>query len=127
MRLQTNAGASVGQADCIGTVIWMNSTDSISASTDWATSLSWIDSWRCAVQAKTYADFVMGQAFRHALQARSVKGIWQCVAALLRVRRVPTLRTIVLGFGGIVPREWATRVAFVPGRMQSTLARIVNV
>jgi glycosyltransferase involved in cell wall biosynthesis len=118
IRLQQHHDARVCHIEETGATIWMNSTDSISAGTDWQVSLAWIESLRPELDRKTFADFIAGQTLRHAFGARSPKGVLKCVGALISSRRLPTLRTLALGVAGLVPRRLATTLAL--GRSRST-------
>lgn len=88
----------------------MGSEVSISASSDWRASLDWsmsrFDEWN----AQTYCDFVAAHPLRYAVQARSLSGVRDCLAQMVRARRRPSLKSLILGLSGLLPRKQAQRV-----------------
>ncbi len=91
--------------------IAVGSSGSISALNDWRSSLSWA---RSALKSRgdsaVYADFLVAQPFRYALQARDIHGIRELLLELLLNRRTPSLHAIATGLAGLMPRRRMERV-----------------
>lgn len=88
------------------TTIHVGSVGSISASPDWESSMRWAATdARPFLSRKVYADFLCAQVLRYALNARSVRGTKTVLAEMLRNRRVPSMRGIVVGLAGLMPRK----------------------
>lgn len=84
--------------------IRVGSSGSISASTDWVASLQWAKRRSQSWAPGTYVDFLAGQTLRYATQARSWVGIVACHREFLRSQRLPSMRTLAMGWGGLLPR-----------------------
>lgn len=84
--------------------IYLGSTLSISAGTDWKASLEWADRLLRKDPA-IYADFVVAQPLRYALAARSWTGVRTVLSALRRAKRLPTPGPVVIGVAGVLPRR----------------------
>ena len=83
----------------------VGSTGSLSASSDWQSSLEWARSHKSSWKTKTYADFLAAQPLRYAMQMRSALGVIKVLGELIRTRRMPSLSCLVIGLAGIVPRH----------------------
>lgn len=116
LRLGATSDTSFVQLPTAEAVIWLNSADSISASTNWEVSLEWIREWQTALSRSTYVDFLVGQSLRYALNARSIDGVARISAEIARARRLPHLGPILIALSGLVPRNLLTRVLVRPGK-----------
>lgn len=105
MQLQ-GAGATFLSTESVGTIIWLNSEGSISASSDWISSLDWIERWRDSIIPQVFADFAAAQPLRYALNARSFTGIKEVIMAILRSKKIPSIGTIIIGLMGLLPRRF---------------------
>ena len=86
--------------------IHVGSPASISAGSNWRASLDWANEMRRGGLGRTaYADFLAAQVLRYALVARSPRGVAAVVREMTATRRIPTLRSLCVGLGGIVPRK----------------------
>jgi glycosyltransferase involved in cell wall biosynthesis len=83
----------------------VGSPASISASSDWRSSLSWCRQWRSTWGKRTYVDFIVAQPMRYALQARSVSGVTHCLREIISAARLPTIGPLLIGGAGILPRK----------------------
>jgi len=102
-----SAGAHVVQVEASLVDIWLNSSDSISASSDWRASLEWARTWRNSWSKRTYADFLAAQTLRYSLQRWSVRGGLSVLAEMVRCGALPHPQSLIMGLGGIVPRKIA--------------------
>ena len=94
--------------------IALNSSASISASADWASSLQWADSWRDHWDAATYVDFVAAQALRYAISARSWEGVRECISRIMDSNVLPSAGPAMLSLAGFVPRHVLARLMARP-------------
>lgn len=104
VRLDRHPGVAFVQAPEALVRIRTGSAGSISAGGDWESSLAWADAC-LRVQPEVYADFVAAQSLRYAVAARSVPGVRATVRRLVDVRRVPRAGPLVIGLGGLLPRN----------------------
>ncbi|WEG08166.1 glycosyltransferase [Microbacterium horticulturae] len=118
LRLQ-DAGSHVYLANCVGARIFVNSSASISASSNWQRSLRWVDDHGSNWNPITKADFIAGQPLRYALQARDLKGVGTVLARLLRSGRMPHIQTVMLGLAGIAGRQHLPALLQRSGRVQA--------
>lgn len=98
--------------------IHVGSTNSISASNDWEESLRWADSAGSEglMTTRAYTDFLVAQTMRYALGSRSPRGVALVARRLVASGKVPSLRALVIGFSGIVPRRGLQRLmSHAPG------------
>jgi len=98
--------------------IHVGSANSISASNDWEKSLRWADSVGSEGLMTTcaYADFLVAQTMRYALGSRSPRGVALITRRLVALGKAPSLRAVVIGFSGIVPRRGLQRLmSLAPG------------
>lgn len=113
-------GFRVRQLEEASTVVTVGSVGSISASSDWETSLAWVQRHREDWSSATYVDYLFGQVLRFALAARSPRGV-AAVLGQLRPGRLPSAPTLLLGLTGLVPRTVLQLVALRKrGRRRST-------
>lgn len=110
LRLEREPRTSFVHLDQPLTVINIGSTDSISASTDWRTSLAWAHRWQSRWTARTFADFVMAQPFRYAASCKSVTGMTSCLRAIAAAKHLPSWGPLQIGIGGLVPRKLAMSI-----------------
>ncbi|MHA7287345.1 glycosyltransferase family 2 protein [Arthrobacter sp. MDT3-44] len=82
----------------------LGSSGSVSASNDWATSLTWAQNQLKAAGGSTYSDFLASQTLRYAIQARSAQGIIATCRALFSSRRLPGVGPLAIAAGGLLPR-----------------------
>ncbi|NLP84329.1 glycosyltransferase family 2 protein [Microbacterium sp. CFH 90308] len=84
--------------------IQTGSSQSISASSDWQSSLSWA---RQALRDdRVFVDFAAAQTLRYALNARSSRGVKEVLSSIWKRRRLPGVGPIAIGLIGLVPRRW---------------------
>ena len=102
-------GAEFTQSDEPLVLIQSGSEGSISASTDWESSLAWVRSWRTLWHRQTYTDFLYAQCFRYAVQARSWHGLRRVCREIANSRRFPSLGPLLIALGSVGPRELALR------------------
>lgn len=94
--------------------IQLGSALSISAGTDWRSSLAWADRVLRRDPA-VYADFLAGQALRYALTARSPEGVRKITASILKSGRMPAVGPTVVGLAGVLPRRTFERAIVASG------------
>lgn len=99
------AGAKIVQIAEPVSIQAIGSTASISASSDWESSLTWCRKWRSSWSKRTYVDFVVAQPMRYALQARSVSGVCHCLREVAWSARLPSVGPWLIGMAGILPRK----------------------
>jgi glycosyltransferase involved in cell wall biosynthesis len=99
------AGAAIYQLDAVLSFQRVGSHGSISASTDWESSLAWARSWKASWSRQTYVDFIAGQPLRYALQGRSRTGALQCLREIVSMRRIPSIGPIFIGCAGLMSRN----------------------
>lgn len=104
------AGARVVQLNSVLSIQRVGSSGSISASTDWRSSLAWAREWKNSWPRQTYVDFVVGQPLRYALQGRSARGVFECFRDILSARRVPSLGPALIGLAGLMSRAQLERL-----------------
>ncbi|EID15460.1 glycosyltransferase family 2 protein [Mycolicibacterium phlei] len=109
-RLQDETGARFFQLASADVSIWSESEGSLSASTDWESSLEWVRRFKGRWNPRTYADFVAAQPLRYAMAGRSLKGIRASVGEIRRSGALPAIGPIVIGLGGMVSRGLALRM-----------------
>ena len=114
IRLGRIPGASFLQTEEPIVRIHLGSALSISAGTDWRSSLAWANRALRRDQA-VYVDFLAGQALRYALTARSWEGIRKVGAAILKTGRLPAMGPTVVGAAGILPRKTFERAIVSSG------------
>jgi hypothetical protein len=116
-------GVLLRQLDITGTVSWVGAAGSISAASDWAASLDWARRWRGRWSDAAYADFIVAQPLRYALNARSARGSRAVVRELLGIGRAPSLQACVLGLSGLLSRRYLEAAAgAVFGRIEPIAA-----
>lgn len=89
--------------------IWVGSRGSISASSDWRSSLVWARQQRVRLSKRAYVDFLVAQTLRYAIQGRSFEGVRLVGIEVLRTRRVPWPGAMAFALAAIVPRRLAFR------------------
>ncbi|GAA2018756.1 glycosyltransferase family 2 protein [Nakamurella flavida] len=109
LRLQRDADAHFAHIPSVGVRIHANSDGSISASSDWESSLRWIQAWDRDISGATAVDFVTAQTLRYALDGRSVVGVRGAVSAVWRHRRLPAPGPTVIALSGLIPRRHLAR------------------
>jgi glycosyltransferase involved in cell wall biosynthesis len=114
IRLGRIPGSSFAQTAEPIVRIQLGSALSISAGTDWRSSLAWADRVLRRDPA-VYVDFLAGQALRYALTARSWIGVRKITASILRTGRLPAVGPTVVGTAGILPRKTFERAIVVSG------------
>jgi hypothetical protein len=90
--------------------IQRGSEQSLSATTDWRSSLDWANRALRSDPA-VYADFVAGQPLRYALGTHSWTAVRTVLTALRSANRIPSFGPLIIGGAGLLPRraiEWAT-------------------
>ena len=92
----------------------LGSAGSISASTDWRSSLAWADR-ALKADRHIYADFVAAQTLRYALAGRSRSGVRAALVALRRAGCLPAPGPAAIGIAGLLPRRVIDRVTSSTG------------
>ncbi|WP_194409378.1 glycosyltransferase [Microbacterium cremeum] len=103
IRLGKEDGVAFVHCPSVVARIQTGTSNSISAGSDWQSSLAWAD--ETLDDDAVYVDFVVGQTLRYALTARSRRGVSAVLGRVAQRRRVPSLGPSVLGLAGIVPRR----------------------
>lgn len=103
-------GAVIHQVPNVLLVIFPDSPGSISARSDWKSSLAWVRRHRTDWSKKAYVDFLAAQTLRYALQDRSYEGILSVAGEVLESRRLPTPAAFGTAWAGILPKAQAMRV-----------------
>jgi len=98
------AGAQIVQSPEPLVLVQTGSAVSVSASTDWASSLAWAAA-TLDRDPQVLVDFLTAQTLRYAMAARSWTGILAVLSRVVRERRVPGIGPIVIGLGGLMPRS----------------------
>lgn len=124
LKLQEKGASFVQLAPAL-TVIHPDSPGSISAKSDWESSLIWAKSHRNEWNGKTYVDFLASQTLRYSLQAKSSAGIRQVVAEMYSARQLPSGVSLATGCAGLLPKRSAMRllsvITSILGRVRSGL------
>nr|WP_313777350.1 glycosyltransferase [Mycobacterium sp.] len=94
--------------------IQLGSASSLSAGTDWHASLNWANR-ALRDDPAVYADFVVAQALRYALTARSWPGVRTVLAALRDANHLPSLGPVIIGVAGLLPRRVLERATVATG------------
>jgi glycosyltransferase involved in cell wall biosynthesis len=105
LRVSRLPAVTVRQAPAALVRIQTGSTGSISAGSDWQSSLTWARGVVRPFGRQTYADFLAAQTLRYAVGARSRTGIRRTCLELLRNRRLPGLGPLVIAAGGLLSRS----------------------
>lgn len=90
--------------------IQVGSSSSISAGSDWRSSLTWANQVLRRGSPRTYVDFVTAQTLRYAISARSWAGCWSIGKQILGMRTFPSVGPIVIACGGFAPRAAIERI-----------------
>ncbi|WP_162264199.1 glycosyltransferase family 2 protein [Mycobacterium sp. Root265] len=114
IRLGRIPGSSFAQTAEPVVRIQLGSALSISAGTDWRSSLDWADR-ALRRDPKVYVDFLAGQALRYALTARSGEGVRKITASILKTGRLPAVGPTVVGAAGVLPRKTFERAIVASG------------
>lgn len=85
--------------------IFVGTSGSISAGSDWSASMAWASTALVNCDPQTRVDFLAGQTLRYAMQKRDVHGVRSSIREIARLRRVPSLSPLLLGVSGLVPRK----------------------
>lgn len=103
LRFSSLAGLRIEQLPEVLVHVKVSAMTGMSADPDWATSLDWLRCRRAALGEDLYAEMVVSQALRYALQAHDVNGMRRCLREL-RIHNLPSLRAVALAGSGLVPR-----------------------
>lgn len=90
--------------------IYVGTAGSISAGSDWKTSLTWAASALNCYGTQTEADFLAGQTLRYALQKRDLVGVLSVIRRIHELRCLPNVSPILLGISGLLPRKWIQKL-----------------
>lgn len=101
IRLHADADWSIAPCPEVLVDVAVGSSNSISRTSDWESSLAWASRSLAAEAAQTRVDFLAGQTLRYALQARSPRGVAKVCSAIASERRLPSLGPAVLGLAGL--------------------------
>jgi len=110
IRLDGEDDVRVAQAPWVGTLVHSGSVGSLSASSDWQTSLAWADNILPAEPKGVYEDFLTAQTARYAIAARSFNGVRSVVRRLLSRRRLPAVGPVLIALAAIMPRSVLERL-----------------
>lgn len=102
-------------------IVTVGSAGSISAGTDWESSLHWLRDRRYLFTREAYVDFACGQSLRIALHSRSLRGILSVVREVSGTGR-PSLPALALGLSGLLPRHLLEKLAFRVTRLRQRFA-----
>ncbi|WP_081581278.1 glycosyltransferase family 2 protein [Timonella senegalensis] len=115
-RLQEHESAVFSHVAEVLVRVFPDSEGSISASSDWQSSLNWYLKTKDAWNTNTRVDFLVSQTLRYALQSRSMIGAAHTVREVARTRSVPSFGNLLTGMGGILPKARAMRLLELVGR-----------
>lgn len=104
IQLERRGGAEFVQVEEAVALIQTGSETSISASTDWLGSMEWADA-RLKQVPSTYVDFLSAQTLRYAIASRSGVGARAVLKRISAAKRVPSLKNIAIGLGGLLSRR----------------------
>ena len=82
--------------------ITQGSTGSLSKSRSWRDAAVWLEQRRQYVSGRAASDFLAAEVMRGAFAQRSLKGIFYCLARL--VKRPPSIAAFIVGLSGAVRR-----------------------
>jgi len=99
------AGARIVQISHVVAHCAVGSNGSISASSDWLNSLTWVDSVGKNMSPRTSAGLLVSVPLRFALQARSLSGVRLVLVRLAKGRSWPSLSPLLVGLAGMIPRR----------------------
>lgn len=123
LRAQGSSGAVVVQIDDLVAEVQTESVESLTSSAGLGTSFAWAQSMRGALSDQAFADFVVGQPVRHALQSRHFGLGVSFLRQTLAVGR-PSLRACWLALSGLLPRSALARLmALRAGSPRSKMGR----
>ncbi len=108
MRVIEIGSATIHQLDEVLAVISVGSPGSLSASSDWRTSLEWAQRHKSTWSPQVYRDFVAGQPLRYAFGDRSMNGVMSCLGASFDGGR-PSGSALALALVGLIPRGTVNR------------------
>lgn len=83
---------------------FVGSAGSVSAGADWRPSFEWATKELSISGPQVLPDFLMAQTLRYALQRRDWLGVRTVLHAVLRLKRLPSMGPLVIGFSGLLPR-----------------------
>lgn len=104
IRLQ-RAGTTIRQLPQPLSLVHTGSTGSISAGTDWRSSLAWADAILVDEAPGVMEDFLAAQTLRYALAARDFAGVSAVAARIRSRRRIPSFGSVLIGLAGLIPRS----------------------
>ncbi|WP_434618316.1 glycosyltransferase family 2 protein [Arthrobacter sp. A5] len=93
--------------------IFVGSAGSLSAGSDWSSSLKWAEATLCTEGGRPYSDFLTAQTLRYALQGRDARGVLEVVGRIFGTRTIPSLGPLIIGLSGILPRRTIQRLLSV--------------
>jgi glycosyltransferase involved in cell wall biosynthesis len=98
------AGATFRQVSSIVLLVSVGSAGSISASTEWRSSLAWAQNMLRSSNSLAYCEFLAAQPLRYALAGKDWRGAAIIVREIARTRRFPSINNVLIGMAGVVPR-----------------------
>lgn len=105
-----DSGAVIRQVPHVLLVIFPDSPGSISARSDWRSSLAWVRRHKFDWDKKAYVDFLAAQTLRYALQDRSFRGLMSVSKEVFGSRKLPTLAAFGTAMAGVLPKARAMRL-----------------
>lgn len=122
LKLSVLNGVKFVQLPAPLSVIWVGSEGSISARSDWRTSLDWAKKSSGTWNRQTLTDFLAAQTMRYALQARSFTGVRRTLVAIIGNGRLPSLSCLAIASSGLLNRK-AIEIALRKGKLISAPKR----
>lgn len=120
VRLAEVDGVTFVHSPEVVTRIQTGSSQSISASADWAASMRWAE--ETLRDDAVLVDFLAAQTLRYALNARSLSGVVSIARTIAGRRRLPAPGPLAIGLAGIVPRARMERLMTRRGRLRRSPA-----
>lgn len=110
VRLGRHRGVKFLQIPEEAVVIAIGSGGSISAGTDWASSLKWATTTLRPHSRKTFVEFLAAQTLRYALHSRALKGVVEVAGSAIRAGALPSITSVLVGLSGLVRRTTLERL-----------------
>jgi glycosyltransferase involved in cell wall biosynthesis len=104
IRASGNPKVSVHQLPETLATVYVGSASSISATSDWESSLAWAKQALVDEDKRVRIDFLFAQTLRYALQARSKKGVVSVLREAAALQTIPAAGPLVTSLSGAMSR-----------------------
>lgn len=105
LRVGARTGTVFRQVPDVVLLVNVGSAGSISAGTDWRSSLEWAQRRLLHDHRRLFGEFVAAQPLRYALAARDWSGVVAVLKEVAASGTMPTLNSLMIGMTGMVPRK----------------------